>query len=323
MKELPKKPFVQHSHQRCDQMGIERSQVYSKLILTGDELFDRLAEKRELIENAEPFINQLYRFVKGADFFALLTDEDGCILTIIGDENILKEAFSYKMIPGAFMDEPNIGTNAMGTAIVEKVPVQISGEEHYIASYHKWTCSAAPIRDSNGKIIGTMDLTGYSKNVHPHTLGMVVAAANAIEHILQVRDYNEELSLAKHYNDTIIDSISAGILTADVSGTIKTVNHHIPELFGYSVAEIREMKAWQLFDSWEQVLASAAANQGYAEEEVFVNSRKNKLQLILSTYPIVDNSNTLRDIIFVFKDVKKNKKTCKPHHGSQGSVYLR
>lgn len=308
MKELQKKPFVQHSHQRCDQMGIERSQVYSKLILTGDELFNRLADKRELIENAEPFINQLYRFVKGADFFALLTDEDGCILTIIGDENILKEAFSYKMIPGAFMDEPNIGTNAMGTAIVEKVPVQISGEEHYIASYHKWTCSAAPIRDSNGKIIGTMDLTGYSKNVHPHTLGMVVAAANAIEHILQVRDYNEELSLAKHYNDTIIDSISAGILTADVSGAIKTVNHHIPELFGYSVAEIRGMKAWQLFDGWEQVLASAAANQGYVEEEVFVNSRKNKLQLILSTYPIIDNSNTLRDIIFVFKDVKKIRK---------------
>lgn len=308
MKEQPKKTFVQHSHLRCDQMGIERSQVYSKLILTGDELFDRLTEKRQLIENAEPFINQLYRFVKGADFFALLTDEEGCILTIIGDENILKEAFSYKMIPGAFMDEPNIGTNAMGTALAEKMPVQISGNEHYIESYHKWTCSAAPIRDSNGKIIGTMDLTGYSKQVHPHTLGMVVAAANAIEHILQVKDYNEALSLSKQYTDTIIDSISAGILTADVNGIIKTINHYIPELFGYSAAEIREMKVWQLFEGWEQVLSSAAANHGYVEEEVYVNSRKNKLQLILSTYPIFDSSNTLRDIVFVFKDVKKIRK---------------
>ncbi|MEL7655965.1 MAG: GAF domain-containing protein, partial [Bacillota bacterium] len=297
------KTFVQRSHQRCDQMGIERSQVYSKKILTGDDLFARLAEKRHLIENAKPFITQLYRFVKGAEFFVLLTDEEGCILTIFGDENILKEAFSFKMVPGAFMDERDIGTNAMGTALAERMPVQVSGNEHYIESYHKWTCSAAPIRDSHDKIIGTIDLTGYSEEVHPHTLGMVVAAANAIEHILQVKDYNEQLFLAKHYNEAIIDNITAGILTADVNGTIKTVSHHVPELFGYSVEEIREMKVWKLFDGWEQVLSSSIEHLGYVEEEVFVNSRKNKRQLILSTYPIVDSKNILRDIIFVFKDV--------------------
>jgi PAS domain S-box-containing protein len=307
-KEVSEKTFIRRSHQRCDQMGIERNQVYSKKILTGDDLFVRLSEKRHLIENVKPFINQIYGFVKGTDFFALLTDEEGCILTIIGDENILKEAFSYKMIPGAFMDEPNIGTNAMGTALAEKMPVQVSGKEHYIESYHKWTCSAAPIRDRHGKILGTIDLTGYSKQVHPHTLGMVVAAANAIEHILKEKNYNEELYLAKHYNDTIIDSISAGILTADVNGVIKTVNHYIPELFGYSASELREMKVWQLFDGWEQVLTSSAARRGFVEEEVFVNSKRNKLQLILSTYPIIDSYNKLRDIIFVFKDVKKIRK---------------
>lgn len=308
MKKIYDKTFVQRSHQRCDEMGIEKKQVYSKRILTGDACFSRMSERRDLIENAEPFINQLYSFVKGTDFFALLTDEEGCILTIIGDENILEEAFSYKMMPGAFMDEANIGTNAMGTALAEKMPVQVSGEEHYIEAYHKWTCSAAPIRDSRGKIIGTMDLTGYSKHVHPHTLGMVVAAANAIEHILQVKDYNEALCLEKHYNDAVINSISAGILTADLNGTIKTVNNYIPELFGYTTAEIRQMKTWQLFDGWEQVLTSSSALRGYVEEEVFVNARKNKRQLILSTYPILDSDNKLRDIIFIFKDVKKIRK---------------
>ncbi len=302
------KTFVARSHQRCDQMGIGKDRIYSKRILTGEALFHRLAEKRDLIENAEPFINQLYGFVKGTDFFALLTDEEGCILTIIGDESILSEAFSYKMMPGAFMDEADIGTNAMGTALAEEMPVQISGAEHYIESYQRWTCSAAPIRDTQGRIIGTMDLTGYSEQVHPHTLGMVVAAANAIERILQVKEFNEALSMAKLYTETIIDSIASGILTADVDGTIKTVNRTVSELFGYSAAEIRKMKAWQLFEGWDRVLNAAHSHQGYVDEEVFVNSRRNKLQFNLSTYPIVDSRKELRDIIFVFKDVKKVRK---------------
>lgn len=319
-RDVNEKDFIQRSHRRCEGMGINKDQVYSKRILAGEALFHRLSEKRDLIENAEPFINQLYGFVKGTDFFALLTDEEGCILTIIGDETILSEAFSYKMMPGAFMDEGDIGTNAMGTALVEEIPVQISGEEHYIEAYHRWTCSAAPIRDSQGKIIGTMDLTGYSEQVHPHTLGMVVAAANAIERILQVKEYNEALSMAKIYTDTIIDSIASGILTTDVDGTIKTVNRTISELFGYSAAEIRRMKAWQLFEGWDQVLAAANAHQGYVDEEVFVNSRKNKLQFNLSTYPIIDSRKEVRDIIFVFKDVKKVRKLANRIMGRQ-AVY--
>lgn len=302
------KDYIRRSHQRCDEMEIGRDRVYSKRILEGASLFERLSDHQMLIGTAEPFMNQLYDFVKGTDFFALLTDQEGCILSIFGDESILTEAFSYKMMPGAFMDEASIGTNAMGTALAEEMPVQVSGNEHYIEAYHRWTCSASPIRDTIGNIIGVLDLTGYSEQVHPHTLGMVVAAAKAIERMLQVQAYNAELKMAKLYNDTIIDSISAGILTADQDGTIKTVNHYVPELFGYSSKEIKSMKVWQLFEGWEQVLAASSAHRGISDEEVVVNSRKNKLKLNLSTYPIIDHHQKRVETILVFKDVKKVRK---------------
>ena len=304
----PHKDFIRRSHQRCDAMKIGRSRIYSKRILEGEALFEKLSDHQLLIGTAEPFMHQLYSFVKGTEFFALLTDSEGCILTIIGDETILSEAFSYKMMPGAYMDESSIGTNAMGTALAEEMPVQISGDEHYIEAYHKWTCSASPIRDTSGTIIGVLDLTGYCELVHPHTLGMVVAAAKAIERMLQVQEYNHALELAKLYNETIIDSISAGILTAGLDGTIKTVNHYAPELFGYTTSEIRGMKAWQLFDGWNQVLSASSAHRNLAEEEVMVNSRKNKLMLTLSTYPIISSQKDLMDIVMVFKDVKKVRK---------------
>ena len=97
----------------------------------------------------------------------MLTDADGCILSMMGDDDILSEAFAIRMAPGAFMDERSIGTNAMGTCLVEGEPVQVSGDEHFVKAYHRWTCSGAPIHDADGSIIGAIDLTGYSENVHP------------------------------------------------------------------------------------------------------------------------------------------------------------
>ena len=49
-----------------------------------------------MILTAAPYMEQLINFVKGHNFFALLTDEEGCILNAIGDEEILSEAFVLK-----------------------------------------------------------------------------------------------------------------------------------------------------------------------------------------------------------------------------------
>ncbi len=317
-KPVNQKEYIRLSHERCKKYQVERDRIYSSKIITGDELFQKMQQKSELIISAEPFMNQLYNFVKGSNFFAILTDEEGCILSMIGDESILSEAFSLKMVPGAYMDEKSIGTNAMGTSIVEGKPIQVSGKEHYIEAYHRWTCSGAPIRDAKGKIIGALDLTGYSQFVHSHTLGMVVAAAKAIEKMLEIKRYNEKLNFAKKYTETIIDSITAAILTSDLEGNIKTVNKHTFEMFGYDEEELKNMKIWQLFEGWDWVKGeSIKSGKSILDEDVYVNSRMNKLQYSLTTYPILDDNQRLSDIILVFKEVKKVRKTASKIMGRQ------
>lgn len=303
-----KKDYIIKSHERCREYQVEKDRIFSKKIISGVELDEKLESNRELIDTAELFMNQLYDFVKGSNFFLILTDEEGCILSIIGDENILSEAFSYKMIPGAYMDERNIGTNTMGTVLAEEKPLQVSGEEHYIKAYHKWTCSAAPIRNTKGEIIGTIDLTGYSESVNLHTLGMVVAAANAIEEMLDIKRYAEELSLAKKFTETIIDSIESGVLTADLEGNILTVNRVVADMFGYLPAEMTRMKIWELIEDWDRIKTAVIQEQSFSDEDVFVNSRKNKLQLNVSAFPHLDDKQNLKNIVFVLKEVKKVRK---------------
>lgn len=302
------KSCVLKSHEKCQSLGLSKGLVYSKKIIKDVELKKIMQENSELIITATPFMNQLYQFVKGSNFFVILTDKNGCILNVIGDTVILEEAFNIKMIPGAYMNEENIGTNAMSIALNEKAPIQISGEDHYIEAYHKWTCSAAPIKNVNGEIIGVLDLTGYSENVHPHTLGMVVAAVNAIEKMIELNNYNAALAASKKGMENVFNSIPTAILTSDLSGTIKNINKNVLELFGFSESEIKDMKIWDLIPEWPMVLDEIYNKGSFMHEDVYVNVRKNKLQLNLSAYPIYDSAMRIFEVTCVFLDVKKARK---------------
>lgn len=302
------KAYIARSHERCRRLGVDENRVHSARILSEGELFDRLEARRELILVAEPFLSQLYGFVRGSNFFSMLTDADGCILSMMGDDDILSEAFRLKMAPGAFMDERSIGTNAMGTCLAEGEPVQVSGEEHFIKAYHRWTCSGAPIRDADGTMIGAIDLTGYSENVHPHTLGMVVAAASAMGRMLKVRLYNDQLLLSNTYLGAVLDSITAGIVGVGLDGTVRTVNSHASEMFGYDEDSMRSMLASDLFEGWDEVRRTLLSGQRFMDEDVFVRAATNKLQFNLAAYPALDSGGALSDVILVFKDVRKVRK---------------
>lgn len=303
------KEFIRISHERCKMYNINYNQIYSNKILDEKELFEKMEENRELVLAAAPIMNKIYDFVKGSNFFSILTDKEGCILNVIGDEEILSEAFRFKMIPGAYMDEENIGTNAMGTCITENNPIQVSAEEHFISAYHRWTCSGCPIKDESGKIIGTLDLTGYSEQVHSHTLGMVVAGARAIENQLMNNKLRSKLLTEKKQQKLILDSILKGFITADMQGVILSANSFSSELFGCSNEELLHMKTSDILKDWNSVYKSIKEDSSPFKKDVDVISKRNILQLNLTVYPVKNQNNEATNVILVFDEVKKQRKS--------------
>ena len=300
--------FIENSHRRCEIKGIRPENIYSTRVIEGKELQEKLERNKELILIAAPFLSHLYDFVRGSSFFAILNDSEGCILDLFGDEEILSEARALKMIPGAYMDEENIGTNSMSLVLSEKMPVQVSGKDHFINAYHKWTCSAAPIKDSVGNIIGVIDLTSYSENVHPHTLGMVIAAAHAIENMLELNKYNTVLEVSKNRIETIFNSISSGILSSDLDGNITTMNKQTANMLGYSEYEIEHMKIWELIRDWKNIVERLRIDRGFVDEDVYVNARLNKLQFTLTAYPVYDSQKKIIEIVYILNELVKGRK---------------
>ncbi|MVX67076.1 AAA domain-containing protein [Clostridium chromiireducens] len=226
-----KEILIENSHRRSESYGVEKKSNYSKKILFGSKLEKILNDNKELIEVSKVYIDMVFSAVMDNEFIILLTDRDGCILYIKGAEENSGKLEVDNINIGAYMDEQNIGTNAMGTAIKEDRCIQITANEHYIQGFQKLTCSAAPIHNSSGEIIGTLNLTGRSNMKHPHTLGLVVFGVKAIENELDKKKISDILIQTYNYMESVIDNVDKGIMIIDKDGKIININKLGAEIF--------------------------------------------------------------------------------------------
>ncbi|WP_409068493.1 sigma-54-dependent Fis family transcriptional regulator [Clostridium caseinilyticum] len=295
--------IIKKSHERSVYFGIEENRVFPKKILKGDEITNNIEKNKSFLKIASQFIEILYDFLKGSEFFIILTDKEGCILKIIGDKEVMDIANNLNMVVGAFMSENSIGTNAMGTAIKENIPIQISEKEHFIKAYHRWTCSAAPIHDIDGDIIGCLNLTGDRDMVHSHTLGLVVAAVKSIENQINVDNANKKLLETYQYMNTIVDSISSGIYVVDFRGKIKTINKAACNILGIQDKDVLDKNVENILPNWQHIFERIKNGKTYEDKEAVLSDRVIKGRYNVSATPI-KIENQIIGMVIVFKEIK-------------------
>ncbi|SFW64025.1 GAF domain-containing protein [Amycolatopsis australiensis] len=146
---------------------------------------DMLAALREAHPLAPvlPILRQmLVSIADDAEHVMIVTDADGLILWREGETGQLLRGDRVGLTEGTRWSEAAIGTNAMGTALATGEPVQIYSAEHLVRRYHTWTCAAAPVRDpETGALLGSIDVSGPLRTVHPAMLSLVTATAQLAE----------------------------------------------------------------------------------------------------------------------------------------------
>ncbi|WP_345806997.1 sigma-54-dependent Fis family transcriptional regulator [Bacillus pumilus] len=189
---------VVESWHRCKQANVNPYLDKGQSLLE-KERFSAQKKKYSLFLNAAlPYLNKISQQLKESDMLALLIDADGYVLSLTGSERTMVEARRINFMEGSRWTETDVGTNAIGTALVIGEAVTINGTEHFSIASHHWSCSAAPIRDADGTIIGVIDISCMTDNKHPFMLGMASTVAYAIEREIQVQQKRREMELITH-----------------------------------------------------------------------------------------------------------------------------
>ncbi|MFE3975204.1 MULTISPECIES: sigma-54-dependent Fis family transcriptional regulator [unclassified Peribacillus] len=233
---------IMESWHRCKKDQVNPYLNKGKHILTS-ELLDIQKEKNSfLLELASPQLSRMNQSIKESGMMALLVDPDGYVLSLSGNEKILNEAGKINFVEGVRWTEGEVGTNAIGTALKTGEAVMIQGTEHYSIASHKWSCSAMPILNEDGKILGVLDISCPVEYSHPSMLGMVANLAYTIEQEMGVRSYKKELELIQHsielaetYPDRffIVCNHKEMIISAS-----KLVRKKIPQSIGMALADL-------------------------------------------------------------------------------------
>lgn len=113
---------------------------------------------------------------------------------------------------------------------------------------------------------------------------------------------------SKEYIESLIENIPLGVAITDKNGFVKNVNYKLLDMFGYKTNELVSQHISNIFEGYGKIEKQILSNKKVEDEEVCVNSRKNKLKFNLSVYPILNSNNEMEDIIYFFNDEKKQRK---------------
>ena len=146
----------------------------------------------------------------------VVSDANGVLLWVEGNATVrLRAADSMNFAEGALWSEGGAGTNAIGTAIAAEHAVQVFASEHFNEIVQEWTCAAAPVHDPDtGKLIGVIDLTGQMRTVHPHSMAVATATAQAVEAQLRCEMLNRDARMLARYGDRLLTGTEPRALIA-------------------------------------------------------------------------------------------------------------
>jgi transcriptional regulator of acetoin/glycerol metabolism len=230
---------IHRSHDRCKALGVDARAVPDLSPVSPARLREMRERNQRLCQHATPVMEMLFEQIVFTRSLVVLTDSQGTILHSLGDDGFMEKARQIALAPGVNWSEASKGTNAVGTALFDETPTLVHGAEHYVRANQFLTCSAAPIFDHAGQVMGVLDVTGDQRSYHPHTLALVGLSAQMIEKHWFSDRFRQGLRLHFHTRPELLGTMSEGLLAVSPDGAILGANRAALQQLGTSAAAVR------------------------------------------------------------------------------------
>jgi len=289
--------------------------------LSDDHLLASQVASFDLLSIARPIMEDIYQFVEHSDTVIALVNSAGFILDICGDSDMLEIANQHELSPGTSMTEAEIGTNAFGLSLTDRIPNRIVGAEHFLYRFHELAEAAAPIFKLSGRPLGVIGLINPKNRQHPHTLGSVVAGARAIEGQLQSDYMLAEQNKQMAQLNAILAANSEGILVWNPEMVLMQINPAAARILGVSESTLLGRHIGDFITYPKFLREAAEKREPLTDVEVNVNIDERSVSCVISMRYVIHNDE-LHWIIVTARQEKDVRRFVQSQVGAHASSTL-
>ena len=246
---------IEQSHQRCRAMGLTENAIPELNPISAPGARQVREQHQRLFEHATPVMEMLCEQILFTKSIVALADAQGNTLQVVGDAGFLERVQQVALSPGVNWAESTKGTNAVGTALFTETPTLVHADEHFLAANRFLTCSASPIFDHAGQIMGVLDVSGHQLSYHPHTLAMVAMSARMIENHWFSDKFRHGLRLHFHSRPEMLGTMREAMVALSPDGSLLGANRSALEQLGLNVPALRALGLEAVFGTTVSAIA--------------------------------------------------------------------
>lgn len=289
--------------ERFSHVEIEK-QVFSKKILTGKEINEKLKSGALIIDIASRHIDTISEFLIKNNHLAFISDGEGCLLHTMGNNKLLTKLKTNLIIAGAYPDENSILAKAIGGAVIGSKVTRIDGSFHELDS-NEWTAIGAPICNIDGETIGSIVTLVSKSQVCDHSAIMVGMISKLINQALSVIKKEENINNINDYYNAVFNQHPYSNLTVDNDGIITNISHQAAVFFGIGQDKLIGSKISKILPKWDEI--QKKVNQGIRVENVNVDlvNVPGVSEYLLSIAPVILPDSSIQGAILAFRDLVK------------------
>lgn len=218
------------SWQRCQGMGLDSSADPQPNPVSRHAVRHLLQRDLLLASVAAEELRTLAQAVADTEHVVILIDDQGRIVSAVGEAAargpVLQHARS-----GVDCTELHFGTNAAGTALVERQAVLVRRDEHFFRGLRHMDCLAAPIFRPGGELIGVLDVSCETRPLVPGLMELVQSSVTRIERLL-LRELRSPHILRLHPHPGCVGTPFEGLIALGEAGEIVGLNTFGARLLG-------------------------------------------------------------------------------------------
>ncbi|TEB17053.1 Acetoin dehydrogenase operon transcriptional activator AcoR [Pelotomaculum sp. FP] len=284
---------IYESWQRSMEYGVD---PYSKnrRFLSKEEIKKQILDNHDFITKFGDILLEVQSLAREKGLSVQIFDSEAKTLQLIAHTNFLHRELGVRSPIPAGLAENEVGTNAACIALRENKSVQVLGPEHFNFYFHNFYCSAAPIHNSKGEVIGAINISSYSHRHTIDTLMLVTLLAKTFDSINFIMDTMGKLDTISLAMNSTIDYLPHGMVYVNNDNEIEHYNDKIVEMLGLDKSNIKADLA-----KYISTLQNNIVNDSTEKKEIYLDVNGRKKLFLVSTKKILNHTSNEEKIIFI------------------------